>query len=1408
MAEEAGPVRRGKTIEQIYQKKSQLEHILLRPDTYVGSTEHQQQEMFIFDQKKGEIVYRKIDYVPALYKIYDEILVNSADNSMRDPKGMDLIDITIDQEAGSVSVMNSGKGIPVVIHKEHKCYVPEMIFGQLLTGDNYDDNERKVTGGRNGFGAKLTNVFSKKFIVETADCKEKKKCTVTWENNMSKKSPPKISPYPAGKDYTRVTFWPDFEKFGMKKLDDDIVGLFMKRAYDVAGSTNHKVKVNLNGKKLPVSTFEEYIKLYVNQQQSEIVYEKCTDRWEVAFCISDNGFQQCSFVNSINSIKGGTHVAHITDQLVEAILKVVKSKNKGGIEIKPQHVKNHLFVFVNALIENPAFDSQTKEALTTKQSKFGSTCELPEKLLKQVLKSGVVDAVLDWARAKQKVDMGRQLKGGTKNLLRVTGIPKLEDANDAGGKDSQGCTLILTEGDSAKALAVAGLSIVGRDRYGVFPLKGKVLNVRDANFKQVTENKEIQALLKIVGLDIKREYDSTKGLRYGSISLMTDQDHDGSHIKGLLINLVHHWWPGLLQLDGFLKEFVTPIVKVWKEGKKDHDRKDEKCFFTLNEFQKWKKRSNDGKGWRTKYYKGLGTSTSKEAKEYFRDIENHEIKFKYEDDQDGECIDLAFNKKRADDRKEWINNYKEGAHVDHSQTSITYHDFVHKELVQFAKYDVGRSIPSVVDGFKPSQRKVMFCAFKKKLKNDIKVAQFVGYVSEQSAYHHGEVSLENTIINLAQNFVGSNNVNLLFPSGQFGTRLQGGKDHAASRYIFTRMCQVTRIMFHPDDDAVLKYLDDEGQSIEPVWYCPILPLVLVNGADGIGVGWSTFIPNFNPRDIVRNIRKMLRGEKMEDMTPWFKGFKGTITSNKENGFDVIGVLEKTSNTTVVISELPIRKWTQAYKEWLEEIMPSQEGKKGEEDTDALIQDYREYHTENTVHFEITMSAEKMKEAEKMGLEKFFKIKTTIPISNMVLFDAEGKIAKYNSALDILTDFCKLRRTMYDERKGHMVAKLLRDQQILSNKARFILMVVKGELELRKRKKVDLLKELEKKGFAKMCDLDAILTKRGAALDAQVEKKAEAADGDDAEKSDYDYLLGMNLWSLTFEKVEEIKKQEEVKKQELDVLKKTTIETMWDRDLEAFIQVLGDEEEREAVELAQADEAAQGRKKKVGSRPAATQAKRAAPKARSGKRAADDDMDFSKPVQEVSLDSEVTKTTWGSGSIAERKPLDPSEVAARAASNAPAPKARKQRAAAEPEPPQEPVKEETGSGLLSRLLSSKSSGVGSAIATRPRPLTSSLDTSFSSSFALSSDDIFGYLKTGSSSDSAPFSALDSLPPALAGDSDKKAAEEDEAEAETATPSKTGGGKTKGKAKSKVPGRGSKAADDDDDDEEKPAKKAKK
>ena len=819
------------SIEKTYQKKTQLEHVLLRPDTYVGSVEAITSSLWILDPEAvpPRFINKSIEYIPGLYKIFDEILVNAADNHQRDKK-MDKIKVNINAKNNQISVWNNGKGIPIQIHKEHGIYVPELIFGHLLTSSNYDDSEKKVTGGRNGYGAKLTNIFSSKFTVETGDCKSKKVFKMTWTNNMSTSTPYTIENY-SGEDYTCVTFEPDLKRFNIKTIDENMLGLMQKRVYDLAGVISSRIKVHLNGKQIDVHGFDSYVDMYISSESkiekvTESNKNKTNDRWEVVAAISEGQFQQVSFVNGICTTKGGTHVAYITDQIVDKLLEILKKKHK-DLKIKPFQIKSFIWIFINSLIENPSFDSQTKETLTTKSSNFGSTYELSEKFIKDLLKTKILDQIVLQAKAKEQAKMAKTLTGQKKS--RLLGIPKLEDANDAGTKNSEFCTLILTEGDSAKSLAMAGIEVVGRDRYGVFPLKGKLLNVREATPKQSSENQELQNLIKILGLQFAKKYDGVKSLRYGSVMVMADQDYDGSHIKGLVINFFHTFWPELIYMNGFVKEFVTPIIKATKNN-------ETKSFFTINDYKKWLEgMSNEEQiKWRVKYYKGLGTSTNKEAKEYFEKVSRHQINFSYRDAADDDVIDLAFSKKRADDRKEWLLNYDQENCVDHTQKHLRYVDFFNQELIQFSYHDNIRSIPSLCDGLKPGQRKILFSCFKRNLRAEIKVAQLAGYVAEHSAYHHGENSLNQTIVGMAQNFVGSNNISLLQPIGQFGSRNLGGKDAASTRYIYTNLAKLTRKIFIEADDHLYDYNKDDGQMVEPKWYLPIIPMVLVNGAEGIG----------------------------------------------------------------------------------------------------------------------------------------------------------------------------------------------------------------------------------------------------------------------------------------------------------------------------------------------------------------------------------------------------------------------------------------------------------------------------------------------------------------------------------------------------------------------------------------------
>ncbi|KAM5135385.1 DNA topoisomerase 2-alpha [Mantella aurantiaca] len=1146
------------SVERIYQKKTQLEHILLRPDTYIGSVEPVTQQMWVFDEGEG-LNNREVTFVPGLYKIFDEILVNAADNKQRDPT-MSCIKIVIDPENNTVSVWNNGKGIPVVEHKVEKVYVPALIFGQLLTSSNYDDEQKKVTGGRNGYGAKLCNIFSTKFTVETA-CREYKKIfKQSWTNNMSNTADPKIKSFD-GEDYTCITFQPDLSKFKMQTLDKDIVALMSRRAYDVAGSSKG-VKVFLNGKKLPVSGFRSYVDMYVKDKVDEtgnplkISHEVVNNRWEVCLTMSEKGFQQVSFVNSIATTKGGRHVDYVGDQIIGKIIDVVKKKNKGGVAVKPFQVKNHMWLFVNSLIENPTFDSQTKENMTLQFKSFGSKCLLSEKFIKAATSCGIVESILNWVKFKAQNQLNK--KCSAVKHTKIKGIPKLDDANDAGSKNSSQCTLILTEGDSAKTLAVSGLGVVGRDRFGVFPLRGKLLNVREASHKQIMENIEINNIIKIVGLQYKKNYEdeeSLKSLRYGKIMIMTDQDQDGSHIKGLLINFIHHNWPSLLK-HSFLEEFITPIIKVSKN-------KQELSFYSIPEFEEWKNNTESHKSWKIKYYKGLGTSTSKEAKEYFADMERHRILFKYSGPIDDAAITLAFSKKKVDDRKEWLTNFMENRRqrrlhglpeeflYGKSTKNLTYNDFINKELILFSNSDNERSIPSLVDGLKPGQRKVLFTCFKRNDKREVKVAQLAGSVAEMSAYHHGEGSLMMTIINLAQNFVGSNNVNLLQPIGQFGTRLHGGKDAASPRYIFTMLSPLARLLFQPMDDSVLKFIYDDNQKVEPEWYIPIIPTVLVNGAEGIGTGWSCKIPNYDIREIVGNIHRMLAGEEPHPMLPSYKNFKGMIQELGVNQFIINGEVSVLDTTTLEISELPVRTWTQNYKEQVLEPMLN-----GTEKTPPLITDYKEYHTDTTVRFIIKLTEEKLAEAEAAGLHKVFKLQTPLTCNSMVLFDHTGCLRKYETVMDILREFFDLRLRYYGLRKDWLLGLLTAESSKLSNQARFILEKIEGKIVIENKPKKELIQMLIQRGY----DSDPVKIWKQTQEKEQTGELIEEEEGEASNSSpdsgpDFNYLLNMPMWYLTKEKKDELCKQRDVKIAELEDLKKKSPIDLWKADLASFVEEL-------------------------------------------------------------------------------------------------------------------------------------------------------------------------------------------------------------------------------------------------------------
>jgi DNA topoisomerase II len=1115
-------------LAKTYQSKTDKQHVLDNPDTYTGPMENTEYQTYIYDDENARIVPKTLDIIPGLYKLFDEGIVNCRDHVKRMETAIEngkeniipvtKINISITED-GTIKMRNDGNGIDVVKHPEHDLWIPEMIFGHLRTSTNYNKDEKDCIGGKNGFGFKLVLIWSVWGKIETIDHIRGLSYTQEFMNNLNEIKKPIVKKCKK-QPYTEVTFKPDYERLGMKCLSKDMISLFKRRVYDIAAVTDKKIKVYFNDEQIPVQTYQNYVDKYIGtKDEAKRVYESANDRWEYAVCLAKTEeFTQVSKVNGIFTSKGGKHVEYILNQIIKKLTAYIKKKKK--IDVKSSTIKEQLMLFVRCDIVKPTFDSQTKDYMTTPISKFGSKCDVSDKFIDSIAKMGVMDAAC--ALTEVKENKSAKKTDGAK-VKSVRGIPKLIDANFAGTDKSMECSLILCEGDSAKAGIVSGLSKEDRNTIGVYPLKGKLLNVRDELSKKIMENKEIREIKQIVGLESKFVYDDVsvkKKLRYANIIFMTDQDLDGSHIKGLGINLFDAEWKDLLSIPNFIGFMNTPILKA-RKGKQSV------MFYNEGEYKKWKS-ENDTKGWKIKYYKGLGTSTGKEFKEYFK--EKKIVYFKSNGETSRDSIDMVFNKKRASDRKLWLEGYDRDRFLDTNRDIISYEEFIHDEMIHFSKYDCERSIPNIMDGFKTSQRKVAYTAFKRKLTSEIKVAQLSGSVSEISCYHHGESSLNGTIVHMAQNFTGSNNINLLAPKGQFGTRLAGGSDSASERYIFTNLMPITNYIYRVEDQNILDYLQDDGTPVEPAYYAPVIPMIIVNGGKGIGTGFSSDTMPHNPSQIIEYIHKSLQDgdSELPIIEPYYEGFKGTITKITDSKYLIKGTYDIISDNKVRITELPIGTWTDNYKQDLENMIDKHNNKSGKSKPQKkhCITDYNDMSTDTIVDITVTftkgvLNTLVMKETENgcNELEKLLKLYTTKTTTNMHMFDETQKLHKYDNIYEIINHFIHVRKQIYSKRKDYMLKSLTYEANVLTNKAKFILEILNETLDLRKKKSCEVTKILNDKGYTIIND-----------------------------DMSFKYLVRMPMDSVTEENVEKLLQEKGDITNTLDKLKKTSNIEMWLKEL--------------------------------------------------------------------------------------------------------------------------------------------------------------------------------------------------------------------------------------------------------------------
>lgn len=1098
-----------------YEKMDPITHCLKRSDLYIGNPKKTaQQAEWLFENGKFKLERTPV-YSDGLWRIFMEPVSNVIDNCWRSRQAkVECKKIKVDIEDGVITIWNDGQFIPIEVNEASSMYNPELIFGNLMTSSNYDDNEERLSSGRNGLGVKLTNVFSTEFMVECGDPVRGVVYKQKWTDHMRKVETPSIRKKKTT-GYTCITFRPDLSLFGMDMLDETIMGLFWKTCVDMAMIVS--IPVLLNGTKIHIKSFKDYVQLFplkdpkaiVSWNNNDIQKRKEEELDIVIAPSADEEYREIAFVNGIYNREGGVHADAVSGEFFKGVLQKL-NKNRTANLFSVKDIKPHFMVFVNSFLVNPTFSNQSKTRLNSPTPRV----QMDPKIIQTVCgKWGFMEKMQDLLKMRE-MSVLKKTEKKQRGYHRIEG---LDHANRAGTKDSKDCTLVLCEGLSAKTYAVTGIDIGwngkrGRDYFGVFALRGKLLNVRNATNDGISNNKEITSVIQALNLKHRIDYrdeDAFSTLSYGKVMIITDADVDGLHIASLILNLFHVLFPSLLKRkEPFLYWMMTPIAKIFQANPTRTI-----TFYNDFDYQKALQELKDSR-FKVKYYKGLGTSSDQEVKETFG---VKVVSFQTDPDSD-ERLSMVFSKTASNDRKRWMETFNPTIY-NTPDTVYPITEFIDQEHIKFSIDDCKRNIPNLYDGLKLSQRKILYSVFKKNLVaggKSLKVAQLAGFVAETSNYHHGEQCLYDTITRMAQDFVGSNNIPLLAKDGQFGSRIQNGKDAANGRYIFTKMLNLTRLLFPPEDDNLVPYTLDDGDMVEPDYYVPILPMILINGCKtGIGSGWSSNVPFYNPLDLVKCVHTWMDSPEelsLDSLVPFYNGFEGTIERVSSNKFRSCGILSreteesgkrKKKTETHRITEIPIDTSIDRYKDFLEKLLE-----------DKKLKSLKNYSSPNKAVFCFTPADNFKPTVENMNLT------SDIHLTNMVLFTEAGKLQKYDTLEDIFTEYCKKRLHVYGVRKERMIACIKETLEKERLRLRFLEDVMEDRVLVFRKTEEQIMNQLKQQHYP--------------------------------EDTDFSFLLSIPVKQFTSENLQALQKKIRGLERDLKELEQTTIQQMWKTELDRFV----------------------------------------------------------------------------------------------------------------------------------------------------------------------------------------------------------------------------------------------------------------
>lgn len=1104
-------------------------HVLERPSSYISSVEPADTKTWTLSENSSRCEYREISIAPGFERIFIEILANAIDQTfLYAGKGQ----INVEVSGSTVSVRNIGEAADHGKFEGTEEYNLEVAFGELRTSSNYEGE--CLGAGTNGIGAKATNIFSKRLSIDSVDGKRGCRYKQSWSDNMRVKSKPVLEKAAKGPSSMLVTFEPDLSRFGEEEgaFREDVVSLFRRHTLDAAFTA--KCTTSFNGVEFSASTIEDYSEWYFPERASSSEGRSrnifvITDTIEACIADTPGASEKISFTNGTETSAGGVHVKAVVKAISDVATQIVNKKiatrlrktnpemHKSDMRkfmVNMTDVKNNISVIVSARVSNPQFNSQSKTELMAPR--------IAVKLNKEVssqLKNWELISILEERACSKSGSKERKRKTKTEKKLFAEGAAR--DANYARSRfaeERMAATLYVVEGKSAIGYPSTLCTFVkgASDTIGYVQVSGVCINALNNKSERVLKNEAIARLYEMIGLTDGVDYSSDENfrkLRYGRIMILADADDDGKHIEGLLLLFFHCRFPSLLD-RGFVGTYSVPVIKATYEGKTLN-------FYTVDEYEKWRAQ-HTGKH-KAKYFKGLATYEDEEIKQ---DYKNRIELSNFRDEEAESALELAFCSDLSDLRKEWILAPRSIPQHDPKETlERPISTFVNTELLEYSKCTIVRALPSVFDGIKVSQRKCVWAFLnhwkgkspQEHFSKQEKVSQIASLASQITSYNHGEVSLQDAIIKMAQSFVGSNNMPLFEGKSQFGSRNECGKDAGSARYLYTKPSEVFLRVFRTEDLPILDLLKDEkGSDIEPSHMLPIIPLMLVNGATGIATGWRTFIPNHKPEDVIAWLKARIGGNKSpKPIKPFYRGYGGYIEimgrSNlakykKESNIRMSNRIYKRKGNEpmtmrtrgryvydgkdVHVYELPIGMSTVAYRQRI---------------NDMIKADTISGATDHSDKFKVSFILKDF--AKPVGFTNLA-LQESYGLSNMVLIDDGGLPKTFSSTCEILEDFYRLRMEAYVRRHAHTCAVLKTEAEKKRNIAKVLQAVVEGELVISNRPALEVEEEMEQMGLDS--SVLASIKLKDCTQEA-FDKIVEKADEQESALRDYENRAPGDIW---------------------------------------------------------------------------------------------------------------------------------------------------------------------------------------------------------------------------------------------------------------------------------------------------------